>query len=314
MAQMIDTVDGVRVMRLRDPERHIEVAVSEIGCLAYEFKVNGKNVFWSPFASPAELKTKPQLAGNPILAPWANRIEGDSYWVNGKKYVLNDALGNIRRDGNKNPIHGFVTFSDRWRFEGNGCVLDLSGYPDYMEQFPFAHRIRVGYALRDGSLEVTTRLENQSQEALPVAIGFHPYFQIHDAPRDQWKVHLAAKDHMLLSKTLIPTGQVEPVKASDVSLGGIQLDDVYTSLVRGSDGMAHFSVEGVKEKITVSYGPKFPVAVIYAPKGRDFICFEPMTAPTNAFNLAHSGAWKDLAMVPPGQVWTESYRITPTGF
>ena len=27
------------------------------------------------------------------------------------------------------------------------------------------------------------------------------------------------------------------------------------------------------------YGPKYPVAVVYSPNGRDFICFEPMTGP-----------------------------------
>lgn len=313
-AQTIETIDGVRVLKLRDAARNMEVAIAEIGCMAYEFKVNGKNVFWTPFTSPGELKTKPQLAGNPVLAPWANRIEGDAYWVNGKKYVVNDALGNIRRDGNKNPIHGLLMFSDKWRISESGCEIDFSRYPDLMAQFPFAHVMSIQYRLRQGSLEVLTSLRNNSMDPMPAGIGYHPYFKIHDAPRDQWKVHLAAKDHMLLSKTLIPTGQVEPVKTADLSLAGTQLDDVYTSLIRGPDGQAHFSVAGVKEKITVSYGPKYPVAVVYAPQGRDFICFEPMSGPTNAFNLFHAGVWKDLAMIPPGGQWSESFTITPSGF
>ena len=71
-------------------------------------------------------------------------------------------------------------------------------------------------------------------------------------------------------------------------------DDVFGNLVRGSDGRAEFSVQGVSEKISVFYGPKFPIAVVYAPKGRDFICFEPMSGPTNAFNMAQAGTYKDL--------------------
>jgi hypothetical protein len=40
----------------------------------------------------------------------------------------------------------------------------------------------------------------------------------------------------------------------------------------------------------VVYGPKYTVAVIYAPPGKDFICFEPMSAITDAFNLATAGS------------------------
>jgi aldose 1-epimerase len=45
------------------------------------------------------------------------------------------------------------------------------------------------------------------------------------------------------------------------------------------------------------------VAVVYAPSGKDFICFEPMSAPTNAFNLGMQQS------VAPGEVWRESFWI-----
>jgi aldose 1-epimerase len=73
-------------------------------------------------------------------------------------------------------------------------------------------------------------------------------------------------------------------------------------------------VEGAKEKISVLYGPKYPVAVVYAPSGRDFICFEPMSGPTNAFNLHQAGKYKDLQTIAPGGRWRESFWINPTGF
>ena len=60
----------------------------------------------------------------------------------------------------------------------------------------------------------------------------------------------------------------------------------------------------------------YKVAVVYAPTGpnRDFICFEPMTGPTNAFNLAHRGIYKELQTIPAGPTWQESYWIRPIGF
>ncbi len=319
------TIDSVEVIKLADSARKIEVSiVPSIGNMAYEMNVNGKNVFWMPATSIGAFKARPPMAGNPFLAPWANRIEGDAYWANGKKYVLNLGLGNVRPDQNRNPIHGFLTYSPLWQvtqLESNDKYaavtsrLEFWRYPEFMAQFPFAHTLEMTYRLEDGALEVITKIENLSKDPMPVAVGYHPYFQITDAPRDQWKVRVAAKDHMTLSKTLIPTGERTPVTYADPQpLAGIQFDDVFGNLVRDRSGRAEFSVQGDKQKISVIYGPKYTTAVIYAPPGRNFICFEPMAAITNAFNLAQAGLYKDLQSVPPRGTWQESYWIRPTGF
>jgi aldose 1-epimerase len=94
-------------------------------------------------------------------------------------------------------------------------------------------------------------------------------------------------------------------------LSGNQLDDVFTDLIRGQDGIARFWVEGADGKLTVSYGPNYRVAVIYAPPGRDYICFEPMAAVTNAFNLAHDGRYTELQAIRPGGQWQESFWVEP---
>jgi aldose 1-epimerase len=184
-----------------------------------------------------------------------------------------------------------------------------------MAQFPFAHTLEMTYRLENGTLEVETVLHNQSTQPIPVAIGYHPYFQLHDAPRDEWQVHLAAREQYVLSDVLIPTGERKPHSFKDPQpLAGAQLDTVFGALVRGADGRAHFSVTGKQEKISVIYGPKYTVAVVYAPPGRNFICFEPMAAITNAFNLAQKGAYKELQSLPPGEDWRESFWIHPEGF
>jgi len=84
--------------------------------------------------------------------------------------------------------------------------------------------------------------------------------------------------------------------------------------VRDDAGVARFWVAGQRERIEVAYGPKFSVAVVYAPEGRPFVCFEPMAAVTNAFNLAQSGVYRALPSIPPGGRWSESFWVTPSGF
>ena len=318
------TIDSIEVIRLSDEARQTEVLIApSLGNNSYEMKVKGKRVFWSPYSSPGELKAKPTLAGNPFLAPWANRIDSDAYYANGKKYFLNRELNNIRSDGNRNPIHGLLLFAV-WKVkdlkaDDSGAEatsrLEFWRNPDWMAQFPFAHSYEMSYRLRDGVLEVVTAIENHSSEVMPLSVGYHPYFQLNDAPRDQWKVHLPAKESMILSNVLVPTGDTKPNPYSDPQpLAGTQLDDVFTSLVRDAQGRSEFWVQGATEKISVVCGPKYPIAVVYAPAGRDFICFEPMSGPTNAFNLAHRGIYKDLQTVAPGSTWRESFWIKPSGY
>ncbi len=184
-----------------------------------------------------------------------------------------------------------------------------------MAQFPFAHTIEMIYRLREGVLEVETVLESHSTQPMPVSIGYHPYFQVQDAPRDQWKVHLAAREQVVLSSLLLPTGERKPVTLADpLPLEGTQLDDVFTNLIRDASGRAEFWVQGAKQRVSVIYGPKYRVAVVFAPRGRNFICFEPMAAITNALNLAQAGVYKELQYVPPGGTWRESFWVRPSGF
>jgi aldose 1-epimerase len=313
------------VVHLADAARGMQVSLApSVGNLAYQFAVHGKNVLWFPFRGPDELKAAPALCGIPFLAPWANRLDGETYWVNGNEYALNPALGNLRRDGNQKPIHGLLLFSPAWELISvdadaesayAASRLEFWKHPELMAQFPFAHEITMGYRLANGSLEVSLLLTNLCAEPMPVAIGYHPYFQLNDAPRDEWNVHIAARDHLSLDEFLIPTGDRRPVAFADPHpLRARPIDDVFTNLIRDADGAARFWVTGKQEKLTVTYGPGYQVAVIYAPPDRDFICFEPMAAITNAFNLARHGMYPELQNIAPGGQWRGSFWITPEGF
>jgi aldose 1-epimerase len=294
--------------------------VPAFGMNAIAMEVKGQPVLWNNRQSPAALMAKPGFVGNPFLWPWANRIDGEAYFANGKRYVLNRELGNYRTDGNKQPIHGLVAYSKDWEVaEARGGVLaarlKFSEFPALMAQFPFAHTVTMRYRLRGAALEVETMVENHAREALPLSLGYHPYFQIADAPRDEWTVTLPAKERVTLGQTLVPTGERTPnEQGRQFALKGVTLDDVFTSLERDADGWARFRVKGRRQEVVVEYGPEFPVAVVFAPPGRGFICFEPMTGVTNAFNEAQRGRYAELQKVAPGGTWRGVFRIRAEGY
>lgn len=264
------------------------------------------------------------------MAPWANRLDETAFYANGKKYPLDMSLGNIRADRGKHPIHGFTTFAPQWQVvevksspKAAWVTSRLEFYrqPDWMAQFPFAHAIEITYRLSGGVLEVATRIESLSDEPMPVAIGFHPYFQLTDSSRDEWTIGVGARTEWVLTNENVPTGEMRPIERllpdpQNAPLRGMSLDHVFSDLVRDNSGRAVMSVRGKSQKVEVLFGPRYRAVVIYAPVGanRNFICFEPMAGITNALNLAHRGVYKELQTIPPRQAWQESFWVRPSGF
>ena len=318
-------IDAIEVIQLKDGAHKIEVSVvPSLGNNAYEIKANGKNVLWSPYQNLKQFADKPVQLGNPLLAPWANRIQGDGYWANGRRYLLNPELRNFRYDANKNPMHGLLSYAREWnviRVQADGrsatvtSRLEFWRRPDWMAQFPFAHNIEVTYRLMDGALEVETAVENLSSDPMPISLGYHTYYQIEDSTRDDCRIHVPARSQVMVSDALIPTGEMKPATLSDPQpLRGQALDTGFTNLVRDAAGHAEFWVQGKQQKIRIVFGAKYDVAVIYSPPGRNFICFEPMVGTTNVFNLSQAGLYKDLQSIPPGGSWKESFWIIPEGY
>ncbi|PWU12579.1 MAG: hypothetical protein C5B51_00370 [Terriglobia bacterium] len=317
---------GIAVIRLTDAARGIEVSiVPSIGNRAYEMKVHGKNILFFPFADIAELERNPGLNGIPFLAPWANRLSEQGFWANGKKYPFNMDLGNVR---GTLPIHGLLSNSALWEVTEAAADsqsahvtgrLEFWKHPELMVQWPFAHEYEITYRLSGGVLEVRTTITNLSADAMPLVIGFHPYFRIPDVPRDQWLAHIPAGRRVVADKRLIPTGEYLPMDLKNpITLQGLTLDDGFLDLERDGEGRAHFWIESGGKKVEILFGPKYPVAVVWepaAPPGqtRDFVCFEPMTAITNAVNLNHEGKYPDLPMVPSQARWTESFWVRASG-
>jgi aldose 1-epimerase len=208
-----------------------------------------------------------------------------------------------------------------------------------MRQWPFAHTIELTYRLSDGALEVQTRIVNLSADPMPVAIGFHPYFQLTDAPRDAWRLDVPARTHWLLAANKVPTGETELTERlfpgpGPAVLGDYNLDDVFSDLERDANGRATISVAGKSQRLDIVIGQNFRSLVIWAPHpmnvgrgsqapgappnqapaDRSFICLEPMAGITDALNLAHKGLYKELQSIAPGGTWRESFWIRPGGF
>jgi aldose 1-epimerase len=266
------------IVKLTDAKTQTEVSVvTSVGNVAYEFKVKGQNVLYFPAGTVEAFKQRPSLSAIPFLGPWANRLDEDAFYANGKKYTFNMDLGNVK---GANPIHGFLSSTDQWKVvevksDANAAWvtsrLEFYRYPDWMAQFPFAHTIDMTYRLQNGVLEVMTKVQNLSTEPMPLSIGFHPYYRIPDSPREEWTLDVPAKTQWLLSSAKIPTGETEAIEKffpnpKAVALKDYSLDHVFGDLTRDAAGRASVIVSGSKsQKLEVQLGPKYHALVMFSP-------------------------------------------------
>jgi aldose 1-epimerase len=335
-AQQYTTRRAGETVVLEDTKNQTTVSIlPAVGNIAFSMKVKGQEILRWPYASVEEFKARPALSGIPFVGPWANRLDEQAFYANGKRYAFDMELGNVR---GAIPIHGFLSTTDRWQVvevkaDGKSAWavsrLEFFKQPMWMKQFPFAHSIEMTYRLENGVLQVLTKITNMSAESMPVAVGFHPYFKLTDSTREEWTISVGARKHWKLSATKIPTGETEPIETfftnpQAAALKDYNLDDVFSDLVRDAQGGAHMIVKGKRQQLDITIGPSWPSVVVWSPtpnpSGRggqgdpNFIAFEPMAGITDAMNLAHKGLYKELQSISPGGTWEASFWVKPSGF
>ena len=247
--------------------------------------------------------------GIPLLFPWANRLARYGYAVDDVRVEIPVDPRFVSDDGSGLPIHGIVPPKLEWKVVEQGAdagaarlvaELDAGSLPDVLALFPFPHRLRMAVTLRERALEVAVGLHAEGDRRVPVAFGFHPYFQLPGVPRAEWVVALPVRQRAVLTDQLLPSGRTEPVAIETAKLGDRTYDDLFPE----TDPEPVFALAGGGRRIEVAFGPTYPVAVIYAPDNDDVVCFEPMTAQTNPFEGPGPLRW-----VEPGERFEARFEV-----
>ena len=100
---------------------------------------------------------------------------------------------------------------------------------------------------------------------------------------------------------MIPTVRSEPIDFPRFELGDSSWDHAFGGLAQPP----RFAVSAAGRRIELEFLEGYPYAQLFSPSGENFICLEPMTAPTNALV---SGI--DLPVVAPGEEFRATFRIS----
>jgi aldose 1-epimerase len=149
-------------------------------------------------------------------------------------------------------------------------------------------------------------VKNTGPEAMPVGIGFHPFFP--KTPCTKLRVPLGGL--WLLRPDGIPHGHgpVPPEWNFGTlrELGDVVLDHCFSGWNRTA------RVEWPKRGLAVSMTGTEPFGhvVIYTPPGQDFFCVEPVSNANDAFNMAARGvADTGTVVLAPGEGLEGTIRL-----
>ena len=197
--------------------------------------------------------------GAAILAPYANRIRGT--------YRPEDGTIETRVEGRllRLPANGGGKAPGAERYAIHGLILDkpvqdlqTSRQPrslsatgwvragDFGFRWPSSTDIRIGWTLRPEALSLDVTVFNRGTEALPIGLGWHPYFALPSARRKQARLRLPGRSRLAVNNydEVLPTGRIEPVAgtrfdfraAGGACLGEHYLDDCFVDLDKTAAG------------------------------------------------------------------------------
>lgn len=247
---------------------------------------------------------KGSSAGVPLLHPWANRLAGLRYRAAGREVALDPSSPLLHFDAHGLPMHGVPWSLLAWETSGASqdrvaARLDWSR-DDLLAVFPFRHRLELAATLRPDGLTLETTLFAGPEGPVPVSFGFHPYLRLPGLPRAQWRLELPAMRKLVLDPRGIPSGEEQPFGGLDAQLGTLDLDDGYALLGQPTS----FTLAGAGRRIDVELLAGYAYAQIFAPKDKDYLALEPMTAPTSALTTG-----RGLQVVAPGGQSRTAFRI-----
>lgn len=244
---------------------------------------------------------KGSTAGIPLMYPWANRLTRGGYEALGRAVSLDVQSPLLHGDEHGLPIHGIKWAALPWNEVSCGPARLVSrlewNRPEWLSIFPFKHAVEMTVSLEPESLTIETTV--LADELMPASFGFHPYFGLPKTPRAQWRLKLPAMRQLKLDAQAIPTGEEQPFTQNDFILGDKHMDAGFRVL----ESQPEFSFTDGEHQVAVRFLENFPYAVIFAPKDKEFVAIEPMTAPTAALNRGN------FQTIQPGSAFRTRFQV-----
>lgn len=246
-----------------------------------------------------------------VLIPWPNRLQDGTYELGGRRHQLP-----LTEPEAQNAIHGLVRWA-AWSVgerEADRVVMEHTLHPQ--PGYPFALDLSIEYSVSDEGLRVASTATNVGPDACPYGSGAHPYVKVGTDTVDSAVLCAPGGTVLQFDGRGVPVSAA-PVEGTEYdfrqprAIGATKLDNAFTDLERGDDGLARVEVSQRDNgtELTLWLDESYPYLQLFTGDSqpsvnRRSLAVEPMTCPPNAFRTGEG-----LLVLEPGQSATSAWGI-----
>jgi len=228
-----------------------------------------------------------------LMAPWTNRLDGGRFVLDGIEHRMP-----INRPAEGNALHGFVR-EHAWHVESAEDARATLTCAAARAPFDVVARLEV--ALSEAGLALSLALRNAGPMAVPMGIGWHPFFA---RPRG---TRLAFGARTVFGRAA--RGLAVGPRASAGLRGADAVLEGLDTHFAGWDGSATIAWPDGTCFVLEAAGAWSRNLQVFAPRGGDVLCVEPVSHAPDAVNNPAVAAHGAMAPLLPGAVCGGSLRI-----
>jgi galactose mutarotase-like enzyme len=264
--------------------------------------------------------------GSAFLAPYPNRIrgklsaDGKTLTTEWQGHTLTLPANNIGKlpDAERHAMHGLILKAKAEdvtieKVSGGQEVSGIIRAGDFGGHWVSKTDLLVTIKLTAESIDATVVARNVGAEAEPIAIAWHPYFNLPSGDRSQVRVSIPADRIAEVDgyDNVFPTGKLLPVEGTrydlrgnaGAALGSNFFDDNWNHIdwqdkaatVRIIDPAAHYAVE------IVGLSPEIKAIQMYAPPTAKFVAIEHQYNFGDPFGKEWGSTDTGMVTLKPGQ-------------
>jgi aldose 1-epimerase len=294
---------SVSVLGMRADALELAIAPEVGGSIAaFLSHDDGGARHWLRPAAPGSLRRRDPLGMSCFpMVPFCNRIRCGRFEFDGRAHVLAQS-GAIE----PHALHG-AAWRRPWSVEAHDAASTRLCFCNDGEDWPSAYRAVQQFDLSAECLTVTLSVENRGREPMPLGMGLHPYL-----PRPAGTRLKTSLARMLeVDAELLPTGRaLRPpllrALADGADLDSLALDNTFSGWSRHAE-----VVWPDGRRLTIEADPPFELLAIFAPRGCDYFCLEPVSNAPDWINHTSRDATLGGTVLAPGETQTARCRFQP---
>jgi aldose 1-epimerase len=264
--------------------------------------------------------------GSVFLVPYPNRIrgklsaDGKTLTTSWEGHTITLPANNIGKNpgAERHAMHGLilkaktdgVTVKD---IPGGQEVTGVIHAGNFGGHWLSKTDLEITISLKADAVDAIVVAKNVGGEAEPMAIGWHPYFNLPSGDRTQVRIHIPGSDLAEVDNydNVFPTGKIKPVDGTQYDLrapGGVPLaknfyDDNWSKLdwkngtvtTKVIDPAAHYGVD------IIGVSPEIKTIQMYAPPTAKFVAIEDQFNFADPFSKIWNGMNTGMVTLKPEQ-------------